>query len=243
MSKQALSYLTNQELENSRIDNLSGDEVERFLQEYVRRNLHADARVSGLFRRLIHSRLEELECRYVELKILFSKIPLERKPLIGEVASVVSQFLDIGPTGNSESPADGDEAEDWSWPWPITEVEPTDGGELGAQFPHERSGLKLCGYTVGQSGREAPARRRFLTDFFGRKLPEVVEKEHGNAYGTPGSSRRLKKMADVIANNCKNFKRRNPHTYKVAIRDYEADLEFLKQEHYDHAFEWPTTIV
>jgi hypothetical protein len=129
------------------------------------------------------------------------------------------------------------------WPWPVTEVGLKGSGKRTDFFERDESGLRICGYRVGKTeGMPDPERRRFLDHFFCNPLPAVVQRVFGGEYGTPRSEQRLRKMANVIAANCRNFKRNDPQKYSVAIDHYETDLAYLKARYYRPAmFVWPET--
>ena len=128
------------------------------------------------------------------------------------------------------------------WPWPTTSVSPRKGPRTAAlqHFSHEESGLYLCGYRVGLHAMSDVNRQRLLRDIFMRALPRSVRRMHGDAYGEPQSCQRLRKMAEVMAANCRNFKRIDRSKYAAAIHDYERDLEFLYQTFYLNRFPWPS---
>ena len=128
------------------------------------------------------------------------------------------------------------------WPWPITEIPEGKSGKGVPEFDHRNSGLWLCGYRVGKTrGMPTAERREFLDTYFRNKLPAVVERHHGNDYGDPGSEVRLRKIANVIATNCRNAKRRNSDSYRYAIADWETDLRYLKDSYYiAGSFPWPS---
>jgi len=140
-----------------------------------------------------------------------------------------------------EPKSDEPKSDELDWPWPITEAPEGVGG--GVQFEHEASALKLMGYTVGKSqGKPPKARKDFLDAFFSNSLPGWVEKHFPGEYGMPGSEQRLRKMANVLAANTRNFKRNDRETYRFAISDWEEDLEYLKTNYYDGGslyFPWP----
>ena len=83
--------------------------------------------------------------------------------------------------------------------------------------------------------------RRMLLDYFFRNpLPDIVSRFHGHDYDEPGSEDRLRKMANVIAALCRNFKRIDPKRYRVAIDHYEKDLAHLYKSCYvSGSFPWP----
>ena len=131
------------------------------------------------------------------------------------------------------------------WDWPINE--PLDGagggGGDGIPFANKISALKMLGYTVGKTNGLPPAKRRdFLDRFFRSELPGSVEKYFPGEYGTPGSEKRLRKTANVIAAHTRNAKRNDREKLIFAIEDWEKDLEYLKTTYYDlgsFAFPWP----
>ena len=169
-----------------------------------------------------------------------------------EFADYVSQYMDTLTTDDEppddESSRDEDEEvdeddesdPDLTWNWPISEP-PESTGRSSPHFPHEFSGLWLCGYRAGKVNGLPDAERCELLDaFFRERLPSVVAKYHGDDYGDPGTEKRLQKMANVIAANCRNFKRIDRHRFAVAIAEWEADLEYLRQAyHHAGSFPWP----
>jgi DNA-binding protein HU-beta len=129
------------------------------------------------------------------------------------------------------------------WPWPITVPPEGSGAKADLFFSNKYSGLWLCGYRVGKtSSLNDSERRRFLDHFFRNFLPEIVSRYHTDSYGQPGTEKRLQKMANVMAANCRNFKKNDVVKYEVAIADYEQDLAYLKQSYYRAgSFPWPPT--
>ena len=77
MAKKIFSYLEDGRLWDMDVAGLSGDDVERLIQEYFRRGCASDG--VELFERLVHARLEELEARYAELQCLFYDEQFDRK--------------------------------------------------------------------------------------------------------------------------------------------------------------------
>lgn len=143
-------------------------------------------------------------------------------------------------------PTSDDEAEDdWDWPWPSTEV--TKALVSGRfDFNRERSALNLLGYRTGKGKGLADEERWTLLDqFYRRRLPWQIQHIYQDEYGAPATPDRLQKMANVLASNCRNMKKRtNVDSYGVAIGHYEADLDHLKSRYYRREwFEWPSTDV
>jgi len=164
------------------------------------------------------------QCRVVEARVL----PILEKPALGPVASEPATALKVPRS--------------WTWPAP-TRPSPASRNPKGA-FQNEHSALWLCGYRVGKSSPLfAFDRRDILEYFFLTPLPTNVKRLFEAEYGAPGSAERLRKMATVIASNCRNFRRNDPCRYSEAIADYEADLGFLKARFYrPGAFAWPLTV-
>ncbi len=132
--------------------------------------------------------------------------------------------------------------------WPTTLVLPSENGLSDSIFDHEFSALKLCGYTVSKKENLSESERRdILVSFFERKLHPEIERIYDNAYDDPKSTTRLLKMANVIASNCRNFKRKKSASYSDAIDKWEQDLNFLKVSYFDPRtrgepdIEWPST--
>ena len=124
------------------------------------------------------------------------------------------------------------------WPWPITEPPKSSGGDFTGEF-RDFSLLKYCGYTVGKiKGMSEEERIKFLDYFFTHELPGPHELTVD--YGEPGSEVRLKKMANVMSSNCRNFKANDKLKYAYAINDYETDLKYLKNKYFIRgSFPWP----
>lgn len=156
-----------------------------------------------------------------------------------DLARMRSQAADVDEVGGGEV----EPAEQLSWPWPIATPPEGTGGNSHRFFSNKYSGLWLCGYRIGKtSGMSAWERRHFLDHFFRNALPGVVRQYHGDSYGEPGSEERLRKMANVMAANCRNFKKNDVDKFEVAIADYEQDLDYLKVTYYRAgSFPWPPT--
>ena len=130
--------------------------------------------------------------------------------------------------------------------WPVVDLSPSSGATSSSFEYLPFSALKLFGYTVGKTkGWPQEKRRRFLSDFMERELPPVVQKLFGGEYGSPMSSTRLRKVANLLASNCSSSFKRNAKGYKKAIEDWENDLKFLRVTFYDgHGLKfhpWPET--
>lgn len=120
------------------------------------------------------------------------------------------------------------------WDWPVINLPDSagSGGKGGDYLPF--SALKLFGYTVGKTnGWPEKKRQTFLYDFMTKQLPPIVHEIFGDEYGSPMSTTRLRKMANVIASNCGNFIRNDAHRYRYAISDWTADLDYLREIFYE----------
>jgi hypothetical protein len=178
-----------------------------------------------ILERFVDKSLEELQDKYTEL---FSLFWLDDGAAADEFETYVSSYHAVP---EKEPPP------------PSTEPGGSNGDGLDGIFERERSALWLAGYRVGKTnGLEDSERRRFLDWFFGSQLPAVVADRFGDAYGKPHSNQRLEKMANVIAANCRNFKRNDSEKYHQAIADYEVDLAYLKSRYFAlRQFSWPET--
>lgn len=126
------------------------------------------------------------------------------------------------------------------WPWPILDVPQGKGKSAFAANFADVSALKLLGYSVGKNGLSVEDRKELLEQFLTGPLPSIVNKLFGDEWDSPGSEVRLKKMADTISTNCKNFKRNDADKYNTAIKDWETDLAWLKKKFYKRSrFPWP----
>lgn len=129
--------------------------------------------------------------------------------------------------------------------WPSTEAK----GGTGrlAAFEAEKEGmLSFLEYRVGRTkGESARVRQIILRRVFEGALPPVFGKEYMAQWGANGSPERLHKMASSIAAFARNFKRRKNGAFEDAIRDWEADLSFLRANFYVGRFRfgWPATDV
>lgn len=128
--------------------------------------------------------------------------------------------------------------------WPSTDTYPGTGifdpdlKEIGV--------LAQMGYHVGCNGVEQERRRAILRDAYQGPVPYDPFSEDMDEWNAPGSSARLKKIANCIAAFARNFKRRsNAHVYRKSIDDWESDLKYLKEEFYigvydrPRKFDWP----
>ena len=122
------------------------------------------------------------------------------------------------------------------WPWPIINQEPHTNsyGTMSNRNFKERSALTAFGYAVGKTrGWATSKRHKFLNDFIRKQLPSGIEEEFGNEYGSPLSTTRLRKVANHLASICGLAIAKDEHQMRLAIDDWETDLEFLKTTFYE----------
>jgi hypothetical protein len=84
-------------------------------------------------------------------------------------------------------------------------------------------------------------RKAILKEVYEREIPPVFTPNYLAEWGAPGSSARLKKMAETLAAFARNAKRRGEVELDVAISDWEDDLRFLYDKYYvrRYFFQWP----
>lgn len=130
--------------------------------------------------------------------------------------------------------------------WPGTDPIPSSGegeGEAG-EFGPKESPLVRLGYTVGQDGLGRPSRRDLLHEAYELELdslPGNYTEEYIEEWGPAESGVRLKRIANHLAANCRNFRGRE-NDYSLAISHWEEDLRWLEEEFYNpltYGFTWP----
>ncbi|MEN4447992.1 hypothetical protein [Mycobacterium sp. SM3041] len=89
--------------------------------------------------------------------------------------------------------------------------------------------LSTMGYRVGRNGLRDAARRSILSEVMGVEIVAAspAANDYVDEWGEPGSSRRLKKMANAIAAFARNARKRSGD-FSVAIEAWEADLIWLQ---------------
>ncbi|GLR05228.1 hypothetical protein GCM10007906_28160 [Vibrio hyugaensis] len=125
-----------------------------------------------------------------------------------------------------------------SFRWPSTIAFEADGSLPEVQWP-QIGVLKAVGYTVGAQGLPQTERRSILKNVYMQTLPYVDSRSYMNEWGEPSSSERLKKMAETLASLTKGAKRKTQANMNQAIRDWESDLAWLKEQYYlEHKYVW-----
>jgi|TARA_B100001964_G_C14086837_1_gene532934 hypothetical protein len=132
--------------------------------------------------------------------------------------------------------------------WPSTDAPAAKYGFSGDCFWYKHGLLQYVGYKVGNTGRNTVLRRRILDSVFHNTLPNVNNSSYMREWNKPKSAKRLRKMANAIANFCKNSKRRQQNTgvnLSKAIEDWEDDLYYLYVDYYRgrFGFKWPQTTI
>jgi hypothetical protein len=125
--------------------------------------------------------------------------------------------------------------------WPSTDA-PGGSGRLEVESP-TKGLLSFLGYRVGRNGLSEQERRAILDAVYCEELPPVDSSEYMAEWGRPRTGPRLQKLAESIAALTRNAKRRRGTDLSTAVDEWEADLQYLRAEHYlgRYDFAWPTT--
>jgi hypothetical protein len=130
--------------------------------------------------------------------------------------------------------------------WPGTDPLPRRGnGEAEFDAP-EKGPLKRLGYEVGKTGARTSVRQRALRKAFNlapADLPGTYPHDYLADWGAAESSKRLEKIANSLASNCRTARKRSTDM-SAAIDDWERDLDWLRREFYNpltFSFRWPDT--
>lgn len=125
--------------------------------------------------------------------------------------------------------------------WPDTEVLPSKKRLEADVFHYDYSILKFLGYCVGQKGLSDKSRRDILDYAYLKDLPNIHDQNYMKELGDKETSKRLKKIATLLASFCQNAKKKKFADMAQAIEDYENDLKYLKETYYDgkYNFPWP----
>lgn len=127
--------------------------------------------------------------------------------------------------------------------WPSTHAAEGNGQLSSDHFLTKQGLLSTLGYQVGTNGLPPDHRRAILDAAFQQPLPALSNAAYLAEWGAPKSAQRLQKLAESIAAFARNAKRRNSANLHKSIRDWEADLAYLKRRYYDgrFSFPWPAT--
>lgn len=130
--------------------------------------------------------------------------------------------------------------------WPHTIAEPGKRHMKYLNAPEEGL-LKYLGYKVGVSGLSTSRRHAILEKALQWDVPNSCGAEMQEEWGAASTCRRLKKLSYTIASFVKLKKRmKSRDRYSQAIRDWEDDLSWLKEQYYapcQPRFTWPRTDV
>lgn len=135
------------------------------------------------------------------------------------------------------------------WPkWPSTIVGDAKGLKAGRIDREPASPLAILGYTCSEGGPDDLARQRILTRAFRDRLPAGTATKYVMSWGVPGGPERLKGIANLLADRCRDEKRAVNHGVRSssdAIGKWERDLSWLRQTfwHGSLKFAWPETQV
>jgi hypothetical protein len=92
----------------------------------------------------------------------------------------------------------------------------------------EQSPLKLLGYHVGKTkGLKVDRRREILRQALNDYLPNAYSREYAEAWGTPGTRARYKRICQHLALMIEMHKTRPSRCF--AVSDWTADLSWFKE--------------
>ena len=122
------------------------------------------------------------------------------------------------------------------FPWLSTRADGGLGNLVGDKWLPEGL-LKFMGYVVGgTNGKDEDERQRILSVIFDGPLPPVFPRVYLEQWSRPGTSFRLRKLAETLAAFTRNAKRRQEANLDSAIADWEENLEFLFHKFYRGRF-------
>lgn len=133
------------------------------------------------------------------------------------------------------------EADPRAFPWPTTKA-PKGKGGLDSGDWHLIGMLSYLAYRVGTTaGVSAGIRHQILDLCFDAPLPPINGIAYMRAWGPPGSTMRLSKLANELASFARNGKRKRSANLGSAVADWDADLNYLYRRYYvgKFRFSWP----
>lgn len=122
------------------------------------------------------------------------------------------------------------------------------------KFPTDMSGyglFRLFCYHVGKGKKSKPddERKEIMDRIFQSNLDGLEIDIPIEEYAEPKTPERLKKMADVLASQARNYSRNEYSDYSTAISHYKTDLDYLYRTYYvgyfgfneatEPPFNWP----
>jgi len=222
-------------------DKLGSSLRRNLIREFASREVYDpdedEERLDDLLARFVTESLEELRTEYQSLFDLFWP---EGDVADEEFSAHLKKFQELvldgdmdtsHGTGDDAVSAEAEPAERAIWPYPIQAPARRLSAGGGLEFLNEQSAMKICGYTVGKTkGMPAEERKEFLEYFLRNDLPAEVDSPMREEWGAPSSVIRLQKMVDHLAGQA-SLPRNKSADFSQAIRDWEADLEFLRDRY------------
>lgn len=101
------------------------------------------------------------------------------------------------------------------------------------EFEHESSPLSVMGYKVGDEGgtkwRRQEILRRAIEEHWRPSVRRAIPSEQLEAWGPPGGARYRKILSKLQSqiSNCSS--RSDRYRYREAIREWERDLQWLRE--------------
>lgn len=133
------------------------------------------------------------------------------------------------------------EADPRAFPWPSTKA-PKGKTGLDSGDWHLIGMLSYLGYRVGATAEVSAGIRHQILDLcFDAPLPPINGIAYMSGWGAPGSTMRLRKLANELASFARNGKRKHSANLGSAVADWEADLNYLYRRYYvgKFRFAWP----
>lgn len=133
------------------------------------------------------------------------------------------------------------EADNRAFPWPTTKA-PKGKSGLDSGDWHLIGMLSYLGYRVGKTnGVTQGVRHQILDLCFSGAVPPINGLDYMRGWGLPGTTDRLRKLANEIASFARNGKRKRAANLEHAVADWEADLSYLYRRYYvgKFSFTWP----
>ncbi len=122
--------------------------------------------------------------------------------------------------------------------WPTTNA-PGGNRRLSGTLWPEKGLLSYLGYHVGERGLPTAERQAILDAVYLEAVPTLNNPVYMADWGSPHSSLRLQKIAESIASFCRLRKRSDRTFTSAAVANWESDLAYLKQKHYDGVYDFP----
>jgi hypothetical protein len=131
--------------------------------------------------------------------------------------------------------------------WPSTETQDGNYALDAEVFKHDTSPLSAMGYRVGMKGPADEDRQSILERAYMGTIPPVNNADYMTRWARPQTAQRLQRMAELLAANIRNQKKRGAAASQLAILEWERDLAYLKTSFYDGRYDrtsvfiWPDT--